>query len=537
MLTDSLYAWLNYWATIKEQDSAFLDGVSMASNAADSHRVGSDSVDTQVVAYSWSALRTSVIECCDALSELVPGDRVVTQYRNGWDSLVITLALDRLHVIESPVDTRLGPAAAKRCADLVSARLSLNSDNFVVPRPSACDVMGVSTNQSRFRLETTDNANCLDQSRSLGKPRASCILWTSGTTAQPKGVVLSATGLIANAWGKLQAVPQYPSDIRLSVLPWSHAYARTCDLVTWILSGGVISAGTGWEGISQCAPRVRPTLLNAVPSLIDQILAGQSMEGAEPELFRAMGFRAMGLDRLRVLGCGGAPLSPAQFHQIQSLGIVPIQGYGLTEAGPVVCSACSGDARPGVVGRPIHDTQVKLSDQGEILCRGPGVMMEYWCDEVGTANRMTADGWLRTGDIGEIELDGALRIDGRADGVIVLKTGDKVFPESIERELSKGTRLTHVVLLSDEGDLVAIIDPSTMTTDQEIEAAFQSICKTLLRVPRTFAEMPFVVHRYERPFSVLGGELTVKGTVRRAEIIRRYKNEKRGGTRLNPTPS
>ena len=148
------------------------------------------------------------------------------------------------------------------------------------------------------------------------------ILWTSGTTSEPRAVLLSAAGQFANATAKLNAVPQFESEIRLTVLPLSHAYARTCDFGTWLLSGCTLAVCLGYQGMLRRLERVKPNLINAVPSMASRMLREKPRN----------------LNRLRLLGCGGAPLDSSDFERWDSQGVTVIQGYGLTEAGPVICS-------------------------------------------------------------------------------------------------------------------------------------------------------------------------------------------------------
>ena len=232
------------------------------------------------------------------------------------------------------------------------------------------------------------------------------ILWTSGTTGNPKGVVHSHRSLLQNAKAKLQAVPQRVDDHRLTLLSVAHAYARTCDLGTWLISGCTLSIGRGFGGWLKLAPDRRPTLCNLVPSLASQILDQDE-----------------GLGCLRLLGCGGAAMSKEQFQSWTERGVRVIQGYGLTETGPVISSQTPSNSIPGHAGRLVDGWQSRI-EHGRLFVRGPHLLTRYWNNPDETAAKLDSQGWFDTGDLVEINSSsGQLRILGRADDRLVLVNG------------------------------------------------------------------------------------------------------------------
>ena len=328
----------------------------------------------------------------------------------------------------------------------------------------------------------------------------SLILWTSGTTGSPQGVTLSQRNLTGNAAAKLAAVPQRSDDIRLSVLPLSHAYARTCDFGTWLLSGSVLALTLGYAGLRRLAPLVQPTLMNTVPSLAIRALDDDPQE--------------CGLQRLRLLGCGGAAIPDAEFLRWKERGTVVIQGYGLTEASPVICSATPEDAAPGLVGRPVQGWETEIRE-GQLFVRGPHTMLGYWDDPHATGQKIDREGWLATGDLVDRDLgtDGQFRVRGRADDVIVLGTGRKIFPATIQSEVEQIRGVHHAVLVHND-ELELWID-----ADEELDqdAIHVAIAEVLARHPGC---RNCGVHRFTPPLCEASGELTVKGTVRRNRIIK-----------------
>jgi long-chain acyl-CoA synthetase len=330
---------------------------------------------------------------------------------------------------------------------------------------------------------------------------ASLILWTSGTTREPKGVMLSRRSLALNAAAKLEAVPQRRDDVRLTVLPLAHAYARTCDFGTWLLSGSRLAVTLGFEGWNRLARHVRPTLVNTVPRMAQRL---QSVEAADS-----------GLERLRLLGCGGAPLSSAAFECWRSRGVTVIQGYGLTEAGPVICSATPDSATAGLVGRPVAGWETEIRD-GRLFVRGPHTMLGYWNDPHATRAKMHRDGWLDTGDLVEVDsATGQFRILGRADDVIVLDTGRKVHPGEIEQALATVPGVARALVTSGEGGVEAWLD---LETGVEIEDRMVRALQTALE-PFSSWQQPTRYQAFDPPLSLARGELTVKGTLRRELVL------------------
>ena len=462
----------------------------------------------RLVGYAAAALQTRGVRA---------GSLVVTHLENGLPAVVAALAIDWLGAVESPLDFRAPAGVVRQAIAALQAVSCLDRDNWTP------DVM-----RWRERLATDEGPTASRRSVTVLPPAPArdddlaLVLWTSGTTSHSKGVMLSSRALLANAAGKLQAAPQTVDDRRLTILPLCHAYARTCDFLTWLLSGCRYSAGTGWHALEQLGPLVQPTVINAVPYLIDRLLDEAKLSPSSDE----RGLTRLGLAELRLLGCGGAALTPCQFAAIERLGVVPIQGYGLTESGPVICSATPNDARAGVVGRPIADTEVRLTPEGEIESRGPGVMMGYWHDPVATAQRITTTGWLRTGDLGVLESDGALRILGRRDDLIVLTSGRKVSPQPLESWLRMNGFPCPLVIYGDGHQLAAVFDPTDCgrePTGWEHRLALSARLVELFGMLQRQQGLPALglVEPAATAWSYESGELTLKGTTRRAVILER----------------
>ncbi len=403
---------------------------------------------------------------------------------NSLADVLVALASMVLAAVEVPIDHRLG-------ADEIRSQWERVGGHWIEePERAGLVALAWATEGEsdplvdRLRLARRD----ADQ--------PSLVLWTSGTTGRPQGVMLSQRNLCGNAAAKLSAVPQTDDDVRLCVLPLCHAYARTCDFGTWLLSGCTLALAFGFDGWQKLAPVVRPTLANTVPNLADRLLRGDAEK--------------LGLARLRLLGCGGAAMSKPAFHAWKDRGVTVIQGYGLTETSPVICSATPQDASAGLVGRFVAGWEHQIRD-GRLFVRGHHNMLGYWDDAAATAERIDADGWLDTKDLVEVdEPSGQLRILGRADDVIVLASGRKLNPWPIEQELEQIDGVHHAMLVAQNGHLELWIDHANGFDQASLKSALQT---------RPRWQQPGCVSRFDPSLSMTAGELTAKGTKRRGKVI------------------
>ena len=410
---------------------------------------------------------------------------------NSGSDIVLALASILVGSVEIPIDHRLASDEIQRRfrsvgGHWIGSRLRKRIDERLrcMPQDPAANIDWENDSLS-FHFQTI----------SINDP--SLILWTSGTTDRPQGVTLSQKALTGNAKAKLAAVPQESGDIRLTVLPLSHAYARTCDFGTWLISGCTLAITLGYSGLKRMAAELRPHLINSVPSIAYRLLAENPV----------------GIDRLRLLGCGGAPVSKTAFLQWKDRGVTVIQGYGLTETGPVICSATPKNALPGLVGGFVDGWESKVI-HGELFVRGPHTMLHYWNDEVATGRKMDTDGWLATGDLVEQdELSGQLRVLGRLDDVIVLDSGAKISPSIVEREIERIEGVSHALLHQQNG-LHLWFDT---TSQKNVKSIRNSIAKMLRK---SFELRDCTIHEFSPRLAESAGELTAKGTIRRKQIVK-----------------
>jgi long-chain acyl-CoA synthetase len=321
------------------------------------------------------------------------------------------------------------------------------------------------------------------------------LIYTSGTTGQPKGVMLSHHALLWNAEAVAMIIPPRTDDVFLSILPLAHAFERTVGYYLAMAGGATVAYARSAQQLREDLVAIRPTVLLGVPRLYERMHAailaqveGSALRSALLQRAKALGWRQFEaaqhrgpkLDlaarlawvvlkrlvadrvtasfggRLRAAVSGGAPLDRSVAEFLLGLGLPVVEGYGLTEAAPVVSANATEDNLPGSVGRPLKGLEVRLSDQGELMVRSPAVMMGYWKDQTQTERVLDAAGWLSTGDIGEIR-DGRIFIPGRLKEIIVLSTGEKVNPNLVEAEITRDTLFDQVAVIGDGRPFIAAL--------------------------------------------------------------------------------
>ena len=324
-----------------------------------------------------------------------------------------------------------------------------------------------------------------------------CIVYTSGTGGAPRGVRQHHGAILCNVAGCIDVIANdywWGDEVFLSFLPLSHAYEHSGGQYVPIGLGGQIYYAEGLEKLASNIEEVRPTLMFVVPRLFE-VLRGRMMKTIDKQGAMATGLlrRAVGLGskrlagtfrvwdypvdylisrtlrpkiqarfggRLKALVSGGAPLNPDVGTFFHALGLTVLQGYGQTEAGPVIsCNRPKAGISMDTVGPPLKDVEVVIADDGEILVRGELVMHGYWCNEAETA-RVIRNGWLHTGDIGELDAQGRLKITDRKKDLIVNDKGDNVAPQKIEGMLTIQPEILQAMVVGDKRPhLVALIVP------------------------------------------------------------------------------
>lgn len=366
------------------------------------------------------------------------------------------------------------------------------------------------------------------------------ILYTSGTTGAPRGVMLTQRNLTANAIATTDAHAPPEGEVRLCLLPLSHIYARTCDLYSWIYHGGRLILTESRETVFRDCAIAQPTAMNAVPYFYQKAVDELRNRGGDCS---AAALRQLLGGRIAQCLCGGAALAPEVDRFFAERGLPILCGYGLTESSPVISITTRDTYIPGTVGRPLTNLEVHVAGDGELIVRGASVMRGYWQDEAATAAAIR-DGWLHTGDLASLDAAGNLRIVGRKKELMVLATGKKVAPTQVEQLLT-GSPLVEQACVVGEGRkfLAAIIVPNGDALRREIRRRRLLVWSKHRAVthPKVIALYRAEIDRclsdtahceqigafvlLPRAFSAELGEVTPKLSLRREAIAANFANE------------
>ncbi len=387
------------------------------------------------------------------------------------------------------------------------------------------------------------------------------ICFTSGTAGRPKGVLLSHGNIIANVRQCEGTGMARPDDEFLSVLPLSHMFERTGGYYLPLAIGARVTFSRGVAQLAQDLATQRPTVMFAVPRIFERfharILQSIGTKGRRRLLFDACverGYRhAQGsatlLDRvlvpllrrrigrpvlarlggrLRLAVVGGAALDPTLARVFIGLGLTVLQGYGMTEASPVIAVNRDDDNHPVTVGPPLAGIDARIADNGELLVRGPNVMLGYWRDEAATRAAIDAEHWLHTGDLAEI-IDGRIRIKGRAKDIFVMSNGEKLSPQEVERAILHDPAFDQVMLVGDGQPYVVLL---AVTQEKDERELVRRANAQLGAFPR-WARVRHVIATPE-PWGVDNGLLTPTLKLKRPVLLDRYAAELRAAYRESP---
>ena len=358
-----------------------------------------------------------------------------------------------------------------------------------------------------------------DDARAVKPDDLATIIYTSGTTGEPKGVMLTHGNLVSNMRAASDTLNISHDDVALSFLPLSHAFERLVAYV-YLFSGVSIVFAESFDTVARDLARVRPTILTGVPRVYEKLHAriletARTAGGSKATIFRwavnaglarakavlrgqspglvtslkaAIGDRLVFSavreklgGRIRFVASGSAPLDASVMEFFHAIGVPIIEGYGLTETAPILTFNPLDAMRVGTVGRAIPGVDLRIADDGEILARGPNIMLGYLNKPEATAD-VLKDGWFHTGDIGQIDADGYLTITDRKKDLLVTSGGKKIAPQPIESVLKRSPLVAEAVLLGDRRKYAAaLIVPDF--------AALERRLKDLGRPPATREEL------------------------------------------------
>jgi long-chain acyl-CoA synthetase len=535
---------------------------------------------------------------------LKKGDRAALMSANCPEWTLADAGCQFSGIIDVPVYTTLDPASIKYILNDAGARVLFiqNEELFehireILPECGSierivffdCDQpIDVANAMSLAELEAAglslrkDRPELLDSIISEISPDdLATLIYTSGTTGEPKGVMLTQRNITANAIDACADHGFADDDVSLSVLPLSHVFERT-GMYVYIRNGMAVYFAESIEKVPDNLQEVRPTIFIGVPRIFEKVYAKAKLKAAQSDgikekifdwaievakeyatvleqhkpvsLFLGMRHKLADVlvysklrdffgGRLRFCITGGAALSDDIYLIFTGAGIGILQGYGLTETSPVLTSSYPDAKRLGTVGKAIRNTEVRIAHDGEIEARGPSVMVGYYHKPDATAEAFTGDGWFKTGDIGELDGDGYLKITDRKKELFKTSGGKYIAPTKIEQMLRSSRFVNQAVLIGSERKFASALivpnfemlqtyavhkgldlkTPEEFLSSERINDLFR---RQIEKVTHGLAQFETVKKfaLLENELSVAGGELTPTLKVKRRIVDEKYKS-------------
>ena len=551
--------------------------------------------------FRWHEMKTLAARWRAALARegLAVGERVAVLLKNGIEWVCFDQAAQSLGLVVVPLYTTDNPENIAFILRDCDARVLLvrSSEHWQTLAPLRARFPGLArvlcleraaTAVAGAGIEFSFVADWLPGEAPLMDPgqadphALATIVYTSGTTGRPKGVMLSHHNILWNAEAVLKIVPAYREDLFLSFLPLSHMFERTVGYYLPLMSGSSVAFARSVRELSDDLLSVQPTAFVSVPRIYERMYAsvqqGLAKKGALARALFAsaerIGWRrfeaAQGRGavpgalanlpwpllqrlvakqilarlggRLRVAVSGGAPLSPTLARCFIGLGLPLLQGYGLTETAPIVSTNLLEDNVPDSVGVPLPGVELKLAANNELLLRSPSVMLGYWNRAQDTRDAIDADGWLHTGDQARIA-GHHLHITGRLKEILVMSTGEKIPPSDLEIAITSNPLFAQAMVVG-EGmpHLAALLvleprawralaaklgldpdDAASLRSPAAVHAVRDGI-RELLRGFPSYARVRETCLSLE-PWSVDNGLLTPTLKLKRGEIEQRFARE------------
>jgi long-chain acyl-CoA synthetase len=527
---------------------------------------------------------------------LVAGDRVAIALRNGPDWVAFDQAALGLGLVVVPLYPEDRPDNLAYILADCGARLVLLQDGSAWRRlapalgdaPELARVVllgagrgsaepGVADPRARLAGDWLSAGAHRPAARSGDGEALATIVYTSGTTGRPKGVMLSHRNILAVTDAVLRVIDCYQDDLFLSFLPLSHTLERTGGYYLPMMAGACVAYARSIQQLAEDLQQVRPSVMIAVPRVFERFYAriqqqlhkqgrlsrglfeltvtvgwrrfqrahGRAGWSADlllwPVLRRLVADRVVGRlgGRLRIAVSGGAALATPVARVFVGLGLRILQGYGLTETSPVISVNTLEDNDPASVGPPLPGIELRLDEAGELRVRGPGVMMGYWRDPEATRAVLDADGWLRTGDKVEVR-EGRLYITGRLKDILVLSNGENVPPGEMEGAIALDELFDHVMVVGEGRPFLSAVlvlnpegwqalarqrgldpaDPGALEDERLVAAVLGRVDDRLVGFPG-YAKVRRVLLSLE-PWTVDNGLLTPTLKFKRARVLERF---------------
>ena len=448
--------------------------------------------------------------------------------------------------------------------------------------PAGVGIMSLAAVEAKGRAAAAQHPKWKDEALTVGPDDLATLIYTSGTTGDPKGVMLTHHNLWSNVQAVLQMIPIGSGDECLSMLPLSHSYERMVDY-TLFQAGVIINYAESFDTVAANLGEVKPTVVLSVPRLYEKVYARvlenalsgsaikrniffwakrageqwatMSLAGmpippglaikkkiADRLVFAKLRARTGG--RIRFFVSGAAPLSADIAKFFYSAGLPVIEGYGLTESSPVLTLNPLDRIKLGTVGRAIPGVELKIAADGEILARGPNIMQGYYKLPDATKETVDAEGWLHTGDIGELDSDGYLKITDRKKELLKTAGGKYIAPQPIEMAVKRNKFVANAMLYGDRRKFpIVLIVPNFENLERwahernltygtraeliqlaDVQAKIEREVMSMLPQLAKF-ETPKKVVLVEKDFTIESGELTPTLKVKRRVVEQHYKEQ------------
>ena len=523
-----------------------------------------------------------------------PGDRIASISNNRPEWNFLDIGIMQVGAIHIPIYPTISEDEYRYILTHAEVKFVFISSEEIYKRIASV-VADVPYTQEAFRFTGHNGLRNLNDLREIGRNNpdpvelekrksaivtddVATIIYTSGTTGNPKGVMLTHNNLLSNLIG-VSYIPTFGAEGRaLSFLPLCHVYERMLNYMYLYLGISIYYAenlGTIGDNIKEISPDMMCAVPRVIEKLFDKIMsAGHKLSGVKRSIFYwavyladhydVTGhnsawylFRLKVADRLvlskwraalggkfKILVSGGAAINPRLIRIFRAAGVPIYEGYGLTETSPVIATTSSdpNGIKAGTVGPPLRGTQVKIAEDGEILCKGPGVMKGYYNEPELTRLAIDEDGWFHTGDIGVIEPEGQLRITGRKKEIFKTSLGKYIAPEAVENKIKSSPVIDNAIVLGENQHFAAaLVVPDfgnlrnwckekgvTFTTNQEVIEKHEvqklykhEIDKKNKQLGKTEQIRKFNLLPDE--WTVMTGELTPTLKLRRSFVMEKYK--------------
>lgn len=571
------------WKPVNLADLFYTSAERFANNEVLKYRVGH-----HYERLTYFELKKEVIRLALALKKLglKKGDQVILFTENRPEWVVSDLALISLGVVNVPVHSVLSPIQLEQIIKEIKPKMLFFSDHelgaklidigdTVAKIPYLISFEKFESNGfhhllyfkdliDKIKIEQKEEAELVESSLKISPQDTTTIIYTSGTTGHFKGVRLTHENLIFVILGVLDCVWVYPEDRFFSILPLSHVFERTVGYYIPLYSGASIGYSTDLVNLSQEIRERQPTIVIAVPRLFEKIyekILGKIGKSPVKKMMFRFAFGLKKSDRHKRIGrfcdglvfskiraefggkmrffvSGGAALPPKLGRFFEQVGMVILEGYGLTETAPVVSCNRLEDYSFGTVGPLLKGLEAKVDSSGEILVKGPSVTPGY-VNKNDNKSSFTKDGWFKTGDYGFFDKKGFLVLTGRKKDLIVLSTGKKVSPPLIEEQLESSSFIDQSFVFGDARKHIGAIivpnqekleekfghnGPHHMVKEPKVRDFLASEVKSLLRNYASYEKIyKFIIQ--PEPFSIENGELTPKLSLRRHIIYERNLDE------------